>query len=240
MKVCTKCGVEKELTEFHLAKLGAQGRSARCRPCTAAASREHFVANRDRILDQSRTYKRAIAAKLAAEKAARVAAAGPVTAKTCTVCTESKPLEEFHQSRVGIAGRQAKCKPCRSAEARRYHDGCRDMINARGRTYRELNAEKLRAYGRVRAKRPDLFAAMAKRLRERRVNERQKFKARQAVADAIRTGKLVRANTCAWCKTTEAPRYIAHHHSYEPAFWLDVEFICDRCHARHHAEEKAA
>ena len=35
-KTCTKCEVEKELTEFYKSKIGPQGRSSECKACTNA------------------------------------------------------------------------------------------------------------------------------------------------------------------------------------------------------------
>ncbi len=40
-KICTKCGVEKTLEEFHKAKYGKHGRAAKCRACVKIYAREH-------------------------------------------------------------------------------------------------------------------------------------------------------------------------------------------------------
>lgn len=32
--------------------------------------------------------------------------------KTCMGCHETKPLEAFYRNRLGLAGRQSRCKPC--------------------------------------------------------------------------------------------------------------------------------
>lgn len=47
---------------------------------------------------------------------------------------------------------------------------------------------------------------------------------------------LVRATVCQRCHHPSS-EIIGHHHSYEPQFWLDVEWLCKKCHVRHHAEE---
>jgi hypothetical protein len=64
---------------------------------------------------------------------------------------------------------------------------------------------------------------------------RIEHQARRAVAKALKDGTLVKTASCNRCS---APAVIGHHHSYEPEYWLDVEWLCKRCHLRHHAEEK--
>lgn len=46
-------------------------------------------------------------------------------AKTCGLCREAKPLEDFHRSARGVLGRQAYCRPCalRYSEQRRRLTG---------------------------------------------------------------------------------------------------------------------
>jgi nitrate/TMAO reductase-like tetraheme cytochrome c subunit len=41
-KTCTKCGVEKELTEFYKSKSGPQGRSSECKACTNARQKANY------------------------------------------------------------------------------------------------------------------------------------------------------------------------------------------------------
>lgn len=51
-KTCTKCGVEKPLTEYHASKKSPDGLRWRCKGCV----KEYQQANRDRILEQRREY----------------------------------------------------------------------------------------------------------------------------------------------------------------------------------------
>jgi lysine/ornithine N-monooxygenase len=44
MKTCTKCGVEKELTEFSKRKNVKDGRTSQCKKCQIAYNREHYHA----------------------------------------------------------------------------------------------------------------------------------------------------------------------------------------------------
>ena len=58
-------------------------------------------------------------------------------------------------------------------------------------------------------------------------------RAHAAVAAAIRAGILVRPKQCPECER-EVPVQ-AHHESYDPERWLEVEWLCSRCHIRAHA-----
>ncbi len=57
--------------------------------------------------------------------------------------------------------------------------------------------------------------------------------ARTAVSEAIKSGLLVRAKTCARADATCKGRIEAHHcNGYEPAAWLKVEWLCVSHHRR--------
>jgi len=51
-KVCTKCGIEKKLSEFHKAKYGKFGRSSKCAMCC----KKYSIKNRKRLLRYRQEY----------------------------------------------------------------------------------------------------------------------------------------------------------------------------------------
>lgn len=59
MKVCTKCGLEKPLTEFHKQRLGRSGKFARCKACRRAERMELYAANPEPIKAASRQWRAA-------------------------------------------------------------------------------------------------------------------------------------------------------------------------------------
>jgi hypothetical protein len=64
----------------------------------------------------------------------------------------------------------------------------------------------------------------------------EKKRAHSDVAWALKKGLLVRPDVCERCKE---PGYtVGHHADYSKP--LEVEWLCDRCHVRHHKAEKAA
>lgn len=97
-KTCTKCGVEKPLTEFWRHKDRLDGRYSACKAC-----------KHDRV-------------EMRAERAAAERGATPPnTKKECPLCGEHKPVEEFPQG-VGKHGRHTWCTPC--GNKRRHELAC--------------------------------------------------------------------------------------------------------------------
>lgn len=79
--------------------------------------------------------------------------------KTCTVCTQEKPLDAFSKQAKGRFGVTSICKACTSERGKRWHmenrerslaakrvyaEANRDAAAARARAWRESNAEKAR------------------------------------------------------------------------------------------------
>lgn len=68
------------------------------------------------------------------------------TVKTCTLCGEEKPLDQFHRMKTGRFGRASWCSRCKNAERMRYHRGLpperREEIRERDRTYKRAPRRK--------------------------------------------------------------------------------------------------
>jgi len=60
----------------------------------------------------------------------------------------------------------------------------------------------------------------------------QKCKSRDAVNKAIITGRLVRPSECFNCESEG--RIEAHHESYDRKDWLNVVWLCKKCHVAIH------
>ena len=75
---------------------------------------------------------------------------------------------------------------------------------------------------------------MVSRQRLDQLKTPEKTRARNAVARALRTGRLMQSVRCEQCGA-EGVRLHAHHHiGYEPEHWLEVRFICTACHGLIH------
>ncbi len=60
-RTCGACGVEKDLSEFAWRRTKKGQHDNMCRPCRAAYHRAHYLANRQRYVDQARGRKQALA-----------------------------------------------------------------------------------------------------------------------------------------------------------------------------------
>jgi hypothetical protein len=161
--------------------------------------------------------------------------------KTCTGCSQTLPLEAFYRSRLGAQGYGSRCKACNATVSRARYARCRSEILKQTRCYRAANIGTLREKERTKRRRSDVSARLAADQRRRRAAEPEKTRARKAVQNALRRGQLTKPPACQSCERTDAPRLIAHHHrGYAREHWLDVEWICDSCHQRHHSQERAA
>ena len=126
-------------------------------------------------------------------------------AKTCTTCGDLKPITEFHRRRMlGPDGRMHECAVCRCLRMRAY------AKSPHGR-------EKRRA----------MAAA-------RRANDDGREAARNAVMNAVASGRLVRPSACEECGA--AGRVEGHHPDYSKP--LEVRWLCDTCHYAVHGRKK--
>ncbi len=106
-RVCTKCGFDKPLSDFHKAPRGKYGHKAQCKACDHA----HRVALRAALPRKRKPM-------------------GPVPAdrdlpKKCTRCGIEKPHSEFGISRKAkgnsIAVYRSHCKECSSTRAQQWY-----------------------------------------------------------------------------------------------------------------------
>lgn len=58
-KVCTACGVEKGVGDYHKIKAGKHGVMAECKCCYAVRTKAYYEANKESMLEQAKAYKKA-------------------------------------------------------------------------------------------------------------------------------------------------------------------------------------
>jgi ribosomal protein S27AE len=136
----------------------------------------------------------------------------------CRACKRMRDLSMFYRSTTGItAGECAECVKSRVAE-----------------NYRE-NIEHYRAYEKVRCQQPERRAAASEYQRKRRAKYPGKNKARNAVANAVRDGRLIRQP----CEVCGDQKTQAHHDDYRRP--LAVRWMCFKCHREiEHGQRVAA
>jgi len=69
-KVCSKCGVEKDRSEFYVHKSRPDGLCAHCKACMKGAHRARYDATRDTVLERMRAHYAANRAKVLEQKKA--------------------------------------------------------------------------------------------------------------------------------------------------------------------------
>ena len=135
--------------------------------------------------------------------------------KECFKCGAEKPLFDFYKHKQMKDGHLNKCKECtkKDVRARRFDPETRGSVLE---------------YDRNRGSRQTYEDTKAYRLRWP-----EKYKARQAVCNAVRTGRLIKPESCETCG--EVGRVEGHHDDYSKP--LEVRWLCSPCHHQHHAME---
>lgn len=129
-------------------------------------------------------------------------------------------------------------KPCRMCGLNKDHydsvpTGCRDCYKARVRENRLANVEYYRKYDRERNKEPhrkEMFIVKQRRMRKEKGPDY--MAAHNAVARAVKSGKLIRPLRCERCHVKE--KIDAHHDDHSKK--LNVMWLCPVCHAQRHKE----
>lgn len=141
---------------------------------------------------------------------------------------------------------------CKSCEGMFLHDAfyasnlsrCKECVKDGVRANRAQKADYYRSYDRARyrdlPKRKEAarrgaqseagLASKARSAERAKIENPQKVKARSAVSNAIRGGKLTRGTECFFCGN--AGKLHAHHHDYSKPF--DVFWLCPPCHGKLH------
>jgi len=127
--------------------------------------------------------------------------------KPCIRCGEQKPISEFYRHPQMADGHLNKCKGC-----------CKEQAGEYSRT------ERGKEMDRRRNKKAGRRAWMAGATRRGREKHPDHYKANQAVAHALRAGRLQK-KPCAVCGTN---RVDGHHEDY--ARPLEVIWLCRRHH----------
>lgn len=130
--------------------------------------------------------------------------------KTCFKCRVRKPLTEFYAHHQMADGHLGKCRTCTKKDVQDR--------------YRITRSDRS-AYEAKRFSDPDRKQNVARYQLNHRQRHPDRYRARSAVSNAIRDGRLIKL-PCHFCGTTV--RVQAHHHDYERP--LDVSWECFRCH----------
>jgi hypothetical protein len=137
--------------------------------------------------------------------------------KKCFKCETIKPLNDFYKHSMMLDGHVNKCKECNK----------KDVLE-----HRLKNIDKIRAYDRQRGNQPERLKLAAEVTKAWRAEDKRRTKAHNAVARAIKNGRLTRM-PCVRCNKLKTE---AHHEDYDKP--LDIVWLCCVCHNQRHKEIK--
>ena len=101
---------------------------------------------------------------------------------------------------------------------------CKQCVKERVKEHRRNNRDRITEYDKKRSVLPERKKQRLEITRKERKTHPDRYKARTAVNNAIRDGRLKRKA----CKYCGAKKVQAHHHDYSKP--LDVVWLCFKCH----------
>ena len=156
--------------------------------------------------------------------------------KVCFKCGRLLPLSEYYKHCKMADGHLNKCKECTKNDIHEYRNNNKEKVQAYDRNRPnhkdriKNNKERLKT---LKETDPALFSERRKRRAGDYKNKfPNKYKARNAVNNAVRDGLLTKVTLCENCGSEH--KIQAHHESYEENKWLDVVWLCDCCHKNRH------
>lgn len=152
--------------------------------------------------------------------------------KRCKGCGEEKSEDDFYRYKSGALF--SRCKPCIRQQVRTHQAANREYFRAYDRKrYREDPGRQAaiqrssKAFLEAHPERKKIYTARS------RAAHPEKYKARTAVGNALRDGRLQRGP----CEKCGAAKVEAHHEDYSKP--LEVRWLCSRCHGHEHRTVEA-
>lgn len=137
--------------------------------------------------------------------------------KKCFKCGKNKELEEFYKHKKMADGHLNKCKVCARKDVS---------------SHRDKNIESIRAYDRRRGGLKHRIQANKERAKKFREEFPEKYKAHTALNNAVRSGKIVKPDSCSVCDG--GWQIEGHHDDYSKP--LEVCWLCAACHKKLHKD----
>jgi hypothetical protein len=119
-KVCSRCGVEKTVAEYHKSRRNSLGVNHRCKICMIDYKREWEASHPDPAVRKAHksALQRARVARLP-----DISVGIPLdTPRMCTACGQTKTVNDFQKDKKGTLGRGSKCKACQSAYQKSWRE----------------------------------------------------------------------------------------------------------------------
>ena len=173
----------------------------------------------------------------------------------CCRCGTEKEIDMFVKASRNKLGVTRRCKSChreiskksvsdnpesRKRVSAKYYQKNKEAHAERVKNWVALNTEKIKVYtAEYRIKNADKIRSYTKeyiskhganRQREGRLRHPNRYKARNAVNNAVARNKIPKVTSCI-CQSCGSKAENYHHHKgYDIEHWLDVVPLCRKCH----------
>ena len=154
--------------------------------------------------------------------------------KTCRTCKQTKSVSEFYKAKRNRDGYANQCKICDLKQYAKYAKTEKGKQARRRAEQQRAKTEKRKMaqtkYNKKYRRTENGKAIQAEALKRYAQKHPERLKAKRAVENAIKAGKLPRPDTfqCSYCPK-QAEQY-HHHKGYAQKHWLDVIPMCFLCH----------
>ncbi len=151
--------------------------------------------------------------------------------KTCKTCNTTKPYSDFYKHSQMTDGYLNTCKECKRKQQQEIRNNNLEYYQNydRNRPNKEERNEKNKQY----LKTENGKLSHAKSIKRSKEKYPLKYKAKTAVGNAVRDGKLIKPTTCESCGAiTLSKRLEGHHCDYSKP--LEVMWLCIPCHKEWH------
>jgi len=149
--------------------------------------------------------------------------------KSCYTCSEIKPLSEYHKKKSSIDGVASVCKTCRNKQLRAWRQTNKGKECIRKQNNKPSSILSREKYSKTKIGK----TAQRKGEQAYKLRNENKRKAKAKVNNALITGKISKVDTCEMCGNSEF-KTEAHHWSYNEEHWLNVLWVCRKCHNNIH------
>ena len=152
--------------------------------------------------------------------------------KRCSRCKKIKPVEEFRW-RSDREQYDAYCRPCNKEYLRKYWQENKSRLKEYHKEKRQTEEHKVKnkVYQRRYYQSEKGIESSAKARAKARANG--KWQARVELRKAWLRGDIKRPSACKQCERKCIPE--GHHYlGYRKEHWLDVQWLCIRCHRALH------
>jgi hypothetical protein len=200
-KTCSACGQDKPLEQFHRDKISRDGRTHDCAQCRTA-----------RAWQWQRDHPEYLEARRERRRVAAAAKPKPIldtTSKRCSLCKQTKPLDQFNRNHHTRDGRHSHCQLCARARVSAWQKKKLaedpEHIHSRNRRWLDqvrdgkTNRQRMREWHHAQRKQdrianPEKWAA---------IDRKKIFRKFGITAEQYDTLVLLQNNRCAICKTND-------------------------------------